>query len=65
VNIPLEYFAKAFDWIAEQQNINARQLTLIGGSRGSELALIIGSTFPAVKAIIGYAPSSANQTTIC
>ena len=58
VNIPLEYFTRAFDWMAEQQGIDTRRLTLVGGSRGAELALILGSTFPVVKAIIGYAPSS-------
>ncbi len=44
----------AFDWIADQQGIDARQLTLIGGSRGAELALILGETFPEVKAVVGY-----------
>jgi dienelactone hydrolase len=58
VNIPLEYFTKAFDWMAEQQGIDTRRLTLVGGSRGAELALILGSTFPVVKAVIAYAPSS-------
>ena len=58
VNIQLEYFTKAFDWMADQQGIDAKQLALVGGSRGAELALILGSIFPAVKAVVGYAPSS-------
>jgi dienelactone hydrolase len=58
VNIPLEYFTKAFDWMAKQQEIDTRLLALVGGSRGAELALILGSTFPVVKAVVGYAPSS-------
>jgi dienelactone hydrolase len=44
--------------MAEQQGIDTRRLTLVGGSRGAELALILGSTFPVVKAVIAYAPSS-------
>lgn len=58
VNIPLEYFEKAFDWMADQQDIDTGELVIIGGSRGAELALILGATFPAVKAVIGYAASS-------
>ncbi|MBN1363043.1 MAG: hypothetical protein JW993_20760 [Sedimentisphaerales bacterium] len=58
VNIPLEYFEKAFDWMADQQGIDTKRLALVGGSRGAELALILGSTFPAVRAVVGYASSS-------
>lgn len=58
INIPLEYFEKAFDWMTAQQEIDTTKLALVGGSRGAELALILGSKFPAVKMVIGYAPSS-------
>lgn len=57
-NIPLEYFTKAFDWMSGQKEIDERQLTLIGGSRGAELALVLASIFPLVKAVVCYAPSS-------
>jgi dienelactone hydrolase len=29
----------------------------MGGSRGGELALVLGATFPDVKAVVGYVPS--------
>lgn len=58
VNIPLEYFEAAIGWMEAQNEIDTARLAVIGGSRGAELALILGATFPAVKAVIGYAPSS-------
>ena len=58
VNIPLEYFQIAIDWMEDQKEINSDNLAVVGGSRGAELALILGATFSAVKAVIGYGPSS-------
>ena len=58
LKIPLEYFAEAFSWMRTQRDIDTEHLTLVGGSRGSELALILGAKFPAVKAVVCYAPSS-------
>jgi len=58
VNIPLEYFQTAIDWMEDQRGIKSDNLAVLGGSRGAELALILGATFPAVKTVIGYAPSS-------
>lgn len=57
-NIPLEYFQKAFDWMAAQQDIDTRRLAIVGASRGAELVLILGSIFPVIKAVIAYSPSS-------
>jgi len=58
VNIPLEYFKKGFDWMTAREDIDTSKLVIIGGSRGAELALILGATYPEVKAVIGYASSS-------
>lgn len=58
LNIPLEYIEKSFDWMAKQEGIDVRKLTLVGGSRGAELALLLATKFPVVKAVICYAPSS-------
>jgi len=58
VNIPLEYFKTAMNWMHGQEEINTEKLVVVGGSRGGELALILGATFPIVKAVIAYAPSS-------
>lgn len=57
VNIPLEYFATALAWMAQQPVIHANKLAVLGVSKGGELALLLGATFPEVKAVVGYAAS--------
>lgn len=57
--IPLEYFEKALNWLQSKKGGQFTQIILWGVSRGSELALLIGSLFPEkIKAIIAYVPSS-------
>jgi len=56
--IPLEYFAKAFHWLSTQKEVIPDDYALVGGSRGAELALLLGSMYPEVKAVIAIAPSS-------
>jgi len=56
-NIPLEYFKTAIDWLKPQENIDSKKLAVNGFSRGGELALLLGSTFKEIRAVIGYAVS--------
>ncbi|MEN6426664.1 MAG: acyl-CoA thioester hydrolase/BAAT C-terminal domain-containing protein [Phycisphaerales bacterium] len=56
--IPLEYFAQAFHWLSTQKEVIRDDYALVGGSKGAELALLLGSMYPEVKAIIAVAPSS-------
>lgn len=56
-NIPLEYFGNAIDWVQAQSFVNRDKLAVMGTSRGGELALLLGATYPQVKAVIGYVPS--------
>lgn len=56
--IPLEYFSKAFCWFSSQKEVIPDKYTLLGVSRGAELALLLGSVFPKVKAVVAIAPSS-------
>jgi dienelactone hydrolase len=58
VEIPLEYFATALAWMHRQEQIEPDKLAVVGVSKGGELALLLGATFPAVKAVVGYAASS-------
>lgn len=54
-NIPIECFMKAISWLRPQ----VTRLSLLGLSRGGELALILGSHFAhACDAIVAVAPSS-------
>ena len=56
--IPLEYFGKAFDWLEAQPGVLPGKLLVNGGSRGGELALLLGATFPRVTAVVAHVPSA-------
>ncbi|WP_078394413.1 acyl-CoA thioester hydrolase/BAAT C-terminal domain-containing protein [Shouchella patagoniensis] len=56
--IPLEYVETALQWLGEQDQVNKEKLGIVGFSRGSELALLAGTVFPQLKAIIAVAPSA-------
>ncbi len=56
--IPLEYFETALMWLCAQPEIDSGHIGILGVSRGAELALLLGSTFPQVRTIVAYAPSS-------
>jgi uncharacterized protein len=56
--IPLEYFEKAFDWLSSQPGIVPDEYAILGGSKGAEAALLLGSRSPRVKAVIAFSPSS-------
>ena len=58
INIPLEYFASAIRWLQEQEAIDGEKIAVIGLSRGGELALLLGATFPTIKAVVACAPSA-------
>lgn len=55
--IPLEYFKKAIDWLFEQKGIVKNEIAILGGSKGAEAALLLGSIYPQVKAVIALSPS--------
>ena len=56
--IPLEYFEAALGWLATQPEIDSQRIGVLAVSRGAELALLLGSMFPQIRAIVAYAPSS-------
>ena len=59
VEIPLEYFERAIAWLKSQPTVDANRIGVVGNSKGGELALLLGATYPEdVKAIVGYAPSA-------
>jgi len=56
-NIPLEYFQRAIQWFKKFADL--KSICLIGYSRGGELALLLGATFPELlDGIVAYVPSS-------
>lgn len=57
VNIPLEYFENAIRWMRSQSWLRDHFLAVWGASRGGELALLLGATFPDINAVIAWVPS--------
>ena len=57
-HISIDYFVRALDWIEQQAELDAERIAVIGYSRGAELALILGSTFPRIRGTIAFLPSS-------
>jgi dienelactone hydrolase len=56
--IPLDYFEAALAWLAAQPDVDLSRVGVLGVSRGAELALLLGTKFPQIRAIVAYAPSS-------
>lgn len=56
-DIPLEYFHEATLWLKKHPYSNG-EVSLIGYSRGGELALLLGSTFDCYQSIIAGVPSA-------
>lgn len=57
LNVPLEYFGKAIEWMKTNDAVESDKIGVIGWSKGGEGALLIGSTFPDVKAVVSIAGS--------
>jgi dienelactone hydrolase len=56
--IPLEYLERALEWLHARPGVKA--VAMIGTSRGGELALLVGSTYPAlVQGVAAYVPFDA------
>jgi dienelactone hydrolase len=55
--IPLEYFKTALDWLSEHPAVDARRIGIFGSSRGGELALLLGATYPQIATVVAHVPS--------
>ena len=64
-DIPLEYFKRALDWLAVQPFVDSTRIAVMGASRGAEAALLIGSTYPQVHAVIATSPSNVVVASCC
>jgi dienelactone hydrolase len=59
-DIPLEYFARALRWLARQPGVDPGKIAVLGVSRGSEAAQLLGVHYPGlVHAVIASVPSDA------
>jgi dienelactone hydrolase len=57
VEIPLEYFAEAIDWLRHRPEVDATGVGVLGMSRGGEAALLAGAFLPGVAAVVALVPS--------
>ncbi len=60
-NIPLEYFETAIAWLRDRPNVRGDFLGVTGASRGGELSLLLGATFPEIRAVVAYVPSGVTH----
>lgn len=59
VEIPLEPFATALQWLGQQPSVGDCPRVVLGASKGAEAALLVASLWPErVTAAIAFAPSS-------
>ena len=58
VEIPLEYFARALEWLERHPATDPERLGMFGSSKGAEVALLLATIHPEIRAIALYLPSS-------
>ncbi|SCZ07630.1 Acetyl esterase/lipase [Alkaliphilus peptidifermentans DSM 18978] len=59
IEIKIEYFKKALNWLEGKSEIDKNNISIMGISKGAELSLLFGSYFSKhLASIIAYVPSS-------
>lgn len=58
VEIPLEYFEHAIDWVLDRPSVTGDRVGVVGPSIGGELTLLLGATLSRIGVVVGYVPSS-------
>ncbi|HEY4941459.1 MAG TPA: acyl-CoA thioester hydrolase/BAAT C-terminal domain-containing protein [Rhizomicrobium sp.] len=57
-NVPLETFDRALAFLRAQPGIDPDRIAVVGGSKGSEAALLLGTRDRRLKAVVAAMPSS-------
>ncbi|HEY6570489.1 MAG TPA: acyl-CoA thioesterase/bile acid-CoA:amino acid N-acyltransferase family protein [Candidatus Limnocylindrales bacterium] len=56
VELPLEYFGKAIDWLQAQPSVDPDRIGIYGTSLGGQVAMLVGARYPEIKSVIAIAP---------
>ena len=54
---PLEYFRSAVEWLGAHPAVDETRIGVFGSSRGGELVLLLGATYPQIAAVVAHVPS--------
>ena len=57
VEAPIEILEHGLKWLSAREEVDPNRLGVLGNSKGGELALLLGSMFPQIKAVVANAPS--------
>ncbi len=57
IEVPVEAVEAAVDWFGERDRVQRAPLAVIGRSRGSELAFLLGGRMDRVRCVVGVVPS--------
>jgi len=56
--IPVEFFERAVSWLKEHELVDSNKIAVYGYSKGGELALLLGSLYPQIRAVAAFSGSS-------
>lgn len=57
IEIPLEYFGEAVQWLRRRPEVGRARVGVLGFSRGAEAALLTGAYFPDIAAVVSLVGS--------
>jgi hypothetical protein len=57
VNVPVDRLQAARDWLAQQSEVDASRIGVIGTSKGAEFALLAGTKMDWIRAVVAYVPT--------
>ncbi len=58
MDVPLETFSTALDWLAGRPEVDADRIAIVGASKGAEAALLAASRHAEIDAVVAGMPSS-------
>lgn len=56
-NVPVDTIGKALDDVSKRPDVDPNRISIMGGSKGGELALLAASVYPQIHAVIADVPS--------